>query len=203
MLKFKRMRKLWKTIKILVLTSASIFFVCFLSIVAFGQLKRPVYKADAIIVLGAAVNTPAVFNRSMQGLYLYEHGDAPVIILAGGVDYPGAMPEAEYMRQVILQKNPSLKDKLILDVNSHSTFQNIENAIKLYPQMKSVIIVSDSYHLARGEAVAKVLGLGPVYTSAPDTSGYYSYGQLFYHYLREAAAMISYVPQFVLRKSIY
>ena len=41
-------------------------------------------KADAIIVMGAAINSPALYNRSIEALEIYELGFAPVIALSGG-----------------------------------------------------------------------------------------------------------------------
>ena len=88
---------------------------------------------------------------------------------------------------------------IILEQNSQSTFENIADSKKLIPSAKSVIIVSDTYHLARGVITAKLAGFSPVYWSAPEVSGEYSSADLVFHYLREAAALIDYVPKFVLR----
>ncbi|HEX3095858.1 MAG TPA: ElyC/SanA/YdcF family protein, partial [Patescibacteria group bacterium] len=40
--------------------------------------------ADAIIVLGAAIYTPSLTNRTEEGLRLYENGKADTMVLSGG-----------------------------------------------------------------------------------------------------------------------
>jgi len=155
-----------------------------------------VQKADAIIVLGAAINTPSLYNRTLDGLKLYNQGWAPVMVLTGGVDYPKSIPEAVYMEKVILQNASTVPD-LILEENANSTYQNIVNSKALIPQDKSIIIVSDSFHLARAVLMAKREGFDPVYWSSPNPA-YYSKRELAYYYMREVLAMIDYLPKFIL-----
>lgn len=193
------MRKIWKIIKYLIWASAAVFMLALLIVIGIGQWRRPVEKADAIIVLGAAINTPALYNRSMQALKLYREGKAPVLVLSGGVDYPKSISEAQYMQNVILE-NSVMAPVMILEADSQSTFENIKNSKKLIPQARSVIVVSDNYHLARGALTAKAAGFSPVYWSAPDSASYYPKGELVFHYFREAAALIDYIPKFVFGK---
>ena len=192
------LKKIWKIIKILIIACGAVYILSLGIVVFFGQYRRPIQKADAIIILGAAINTPALYNRSLQGLRLYEQGDADVLVLSGGVDYPKSIPEAKYMENVIVAHTSS-SPVLYLEDKSQSTFENIGFSKRLIPNAHSVIIVSDNYHLARGVITAKAAGFSPVYWSSPDSSKYYPKGELFYHYLREALALIDYVPKFVFR----
>jgi uncharacterized SAM-binding protein YcdF (DUF218 family) len=189
------MKKFWKIIKYLLYIIIG-FLLVDLAIIVFFSVYRPqLQKADAIIVLGAAINTPALYNRTLDGLKLYNQGDAKVLVLSGGVDYPRSMPEADYMKKVILQ-NASTVPNLILEPNSNSTYQNFVNSKALIPQVKSIIIVSDSFHLARAVLMAKREGFGPVYWSSPDPV-YYNKAELSFYYLREVLAMIDYIPKFI------
>ena len=191
------MRKFLKILAGLLIAAAVFFVAILLLITAIGLWRRPLAKADAIIVLGAAINTPASYNRSLQGLKLYQEGEAPVLVLSGGVDYSGSMSEAVYMERVILAHASSVPN-MILEPNSHSTYDNIENSKKLLPGAKSVIIVSDTFHVARGALMAKAAGFSPVYWSSPGTFADYPPGELVYYYLRETLAMIDYIPKFVM-----
>ena len=182
--------------------AAGTLFVVSLGLVIFVSFYRPpVQKADAIIILGAAINTPALYNRSLEGLRLYEQGKAPVIVLSGGVDYFKSIPEAQYMKNVILQHTSSTP-VLILEPDSRSTYDNIENSKKLIPNAHSVIIVSDTFHLARGVAMAHAAGFSNVYWSAPDSPSYYPVSELVFHYFRESVAMIAYIPKFITTKVV-
>jgi len=189
------MKKLWKIIKYLLYIIAG-FLLVDLAVIVFFSVYRPVMqKADAIIVLGAAINTPALYNRTLEGLKLYNQGDSNVMVLSGGVDYPKSIPEAVYMQNVILQNASTVPD-LVLDENAHSTYENLKNTRDKIGTRKSIIIVSDSFHLARAVLLAKRLGFGPVYWSSP-SPGYYSADELAYYYLREVLAMIDYIPKFI------
>lgn len=170
---------------------ASLLFV-----IIFGQIKPNIPKADAVIILGAAINTPALYDRSLEGLKVFESGKADLMILSGGRVSDADISEAGYMRKVIL-KNSSSTPPLLLEEQSHSTYENLANTKALAPQVKSLIVVSDRFHLARAVLVAKVVGFKPVYWQAPDP-GYYPFDELAFYYFREAAALLSYLPRLAL-----
>jgi uncharacterized SAM-binding protein YcdF (DUF218 family) len=192
------MQKIWKILKGLFILAVIIFIADFLVVVGVGAYQPEIKKADAIIILGAAINTPALYNRSLQGLKLYQEGKADMLVLSGGKISDADISEAQYMQKVILA-NGSTTPPMILEQESHSTFENIENSKKLIPNARSVIVVSDTYHLARGVAMAKAAGFDKVYWSSPNSTKYYPTGELLYHYFREAVAMVAYVPKFLVQ----
>lgn len=100
--------------------------------------------------------------------------------------------------QRILDQNTSHPLNLILDEEAGTTYENIKNAREKLPNASSIIIVSDSYHLARSVIMAKSLGFKKVYYSSPD-SGYYKSSELLFYYTREMAAMVSYLPKFLFK----
>lgn len=168
-----------------------------LAVVVFFGLYRPQVKpADAIVVLGAAINTPALYNRSLHGLKLYEEGDAKVMVLSGGRISDKDISEAGYMRKVI-EGNATGPVPLILEEDSHSTYENLKNTKAKIGSDKSLIIVSDEYHLARAVIMAKRNGFGPVYWSSPKAT-YYKNSELAFYYLRELVAMLAYIPKFIM-----
>jgi uncharacterized SAM-binding protein YcdF (DUF218 family) len=190
------MKKLRKIVKYLIGIFIALFLLSLAFIFIIVQYRQEIKKADAILVLGAAINTPALYNRSIQGLKLYQQGKADFLILSGGRISDKYISEAGYMQKVI-SKNAGMPIKMILEEESHSTFENIKNSKAKAPQAKSVIIVSDKFHLARAFLLAKRQGFSPVYWSAPE-GRYYNFKESVYYYLREAVAMMAYIPRFLL-----
>jgi uncharacterized SAM-binding protein YcdF (DUF218 family) len=165
-------------------------------VLGFAISSPHIKKADAIIIMGAAINTPAIRNRTLEALKLYEAGDAQVLILSGGRINNRYISEAQNMQR-ILDQNTDHPLNLILDEEAGSTYENIKNARDKLPNAESIIIVSDNYHLARSVLMAKSLGFKKVYYSSPDSS-YYKSSELLYYYSREMAAMVSYLPKFLV-----
>ncbi len=164
-----------------------------------AHVRPEIKHADAVIILGAAINTPALTNRTMEGLGLYEQDNVDVMVLSGGKISDADISEAQYMEKVI-KKNAKEKVDYILEQDSHNTYENIKNSkAKLVEEGKahdSIIIVSDAFHLARGVLMAKRAGFDDVYWSAP-SSGYYRRGELRFYYWREFVAMLNYIPKFI------
>lgn len=190
------MKKLWKILKWLLVAVLAFFIFDFLVIIFFAFYRPAIQKSQAIVILGAAINTPAAYNRSLEGLKLYQQGLAPVVVLSGGQDYKGAITEAAYMENAI-EANTSFPVPLILEDQSHSTYDNIKNTkAELGGHAGSLIIVSDSFHLARAVLTAKRQGFSPLYWASPDPA-YYNSMELAYYYGREIIAMIDYIPKFI------
>jgi len=179
----------------LLIAAAGILIVDAL-VIAFFSIYRPaIPKADAIIILGAAINTPALYNRSMEGLRLYQDGKANILVLSGGRISDQDISEAKYMDKVIT-KNAQGLVPVMLEDQSHTTYENIKNSKALLPDAKSIIVVSDKFHLARAVLVAKRAGFAHVYWAAPQPY-YFSKSELAYYYMREEFAMIAYIPKFI------
>lgn len=149
--------------------------------------------ADAVVVLGAAPNSPALFNRTMAGLSLYKSGAGKQLILSGGRTAPEDETEAQNMLKMIArtEKTPP---PVILEDASHNTFENLSNAQAKLPNAHSIIIVSDKYHLARAFLVAKKVGFKVVFWDSPNQN-YYSKDDLRWYYVREMLALLDYLPK--------
>jgi uncharacterized SAM-binding protein YcdF (DUF218 family) len=184
-------RKIFKWL--LVLFIAALLLDVFL-VASFAVFSAQYEKADAIIVMGAAINSPSLYNRSLEALNLYEAGYAEVLVLSGGRISDKDISEAGYMQKAI-QSKASKPLNFILEEESRSTFENLKNSKAKFPEAQSVIIVTDKYHLARAVLLAKRLGFKQVFWSAPKAE--YSKQKLQYQYLREVVAMMAYLPKFV------
>jgi uncharacterized SAM-binding protein YcdF (DUF218 family) len=99
------------------------------------------------------------------------------------------------MENVIMQ-NASTVPPLILDEEAHSTYENLLNTRNKIGADKSIIIVSDGFHLARAILIAERLGFKEIHWSSPN-SAYYNPGELAFYYAREVVAMLDYIPKFI------
>jgi uncharacterized SAM-binding protein YcdF (DUF218 family) len=172
----------------------SVLVICDAGIIYTFSITEPVIgKADAIVILGAAIHTPALINRTLNGLELWEAGKAPLIVASGGRRIASDPAESEEMKHIVDQ-NTSATVPMILDTTSRNTYENIRNVKAAIPEANSIIIVSDRFHLARAVILAKAAGFQKVYWSAPDPD-YYRSSEYNYYYLREMAAMVAYLPK--------
>lgn len=165
------------------------------AILLVAKWQPEIKEVDGIIILGAAINTPALRNRTLEALQLYEQGKGKQIILSGGKIADSDISEAEYMAKVI-DKNAHGEVKYQLEDQSHNTYENIRNSKEKLGDAESIIIVSDEFHLARAVLLAKRAGFEKVYWSSPEPD-YYSSKDLRYYYFREFIAMINYIPKFI------
>jgi uncharacterized SAM-binding protein YcdF (DUF218 family) len=166
-------------------------------VLVFGiaNYRPAIPETDAAIILGAAINTPALYNRTLEGLELYEEGKTKTLVFSGGKIASADISEAEYMEKV-LRKHSTGKVEYILEDQAHNTYENIRNSRDKIPTKEEIVIVSDKFHLARAVLLAKRMGFDDVYWSAPEPS-YYRKQELRFYYLRELVAMISYIPHFI------
>lgn len=184
-------------LQIIILAAIALVIADVAVVLIFAHYRPPVGQADAIIVLGAAINTPALTSRTMEGLKYYREGKSKVMIFSGGRISDADLSEARYMQKVVLKNTaPGDQPTMILEEDSHNTYENLKNSREKLPNVHSVIIVSDEFHLARAVMTAKALGYGPVYWSAPEPN-YYQPLELQRYYAREVAAMIAYIPKFL------
>ena len=190
------MKTIWRIYKYLAITVVTLFLIDAVFVLSFSFFHPHIQKADAIIILGAAINTPALYNRSLEGLRLYKEGDADVVVLSGGRISDADISEAQYMQKVI-KKNSSSTVPTLMDEQSHDTYENIKNSKSLIPNDKSVIIVSDQFHLARGVLMAYREGFRHIFWSSPKPY-YYKKSELVFYYVREIVAMVAYIPKFIL-----
>ncbi len=187
----KKIRILQSIIGLLI----AVLILDFATILILPQWHREIPPTDAVIILGAAINTPALYNRTLKGLELYEQGKAGIMVLSGGKISDSDISEAEYMERVI-HSRAAERAEYVLEDQSHSTYDNITHSREKLPNTKSVIIVSDEFHLARAVIMAKRVGFEKVYWASPNPT-YYSKPELRFYYVREFVAMLNYIPKFI------
>jgi len=153
--------------------------------------------ADAILVLGASVwpderPSPILLSRIQAGVALYKQGYAPRIIVSGGL---GKLPpsEAEVMRRTAVGMGVPPEDVLLED-RSHSTVDNIRNGrdIMAAHGWRSVLLVSDPYHMFRACRIAADEGLEAHPVPVMDSPGWTLPRLRALYTFRETLAVMAY-----------
>lgn len=190
-----------KILKSVVVLAAIIYAASLFCVLYFAVFKHLPEHADAAVVLGAKVNlnnTPSdpLLNRTTEAVHLFQEKKVSWIITTGGQGL-GYLPESKSARSIALKDGVPLAN-ILFETDSHTTYENIEDALPVIQShsIHSVVIVSDRFHLARGVIVAKFFGINPVYWDYPDSSSYTS-KELLINYARESAALIAYMPRLI------
>ena len=196
----------WRRPKRLLTAASGVLFVGYLAIAAIVSQRAqdalaqpPQRDADAALILGnraylhGALN-PCLTGRVDTGVALAQAGRVRQLVMSGGVDKEDGRIEAEVMEahaRAIGYAGPVLQEKV-----SSSTRHNLAMAAPLLQAagVKSVIVVSEPYHLWRVERLARASGFDRLfdvqYAAAP-TSCWQRWGMLFKGALREPLAIVN------------
>jgi uncharacterized SAM-binding protein YcdF (DUF218 family) len=135
------------------------------------EAKRP---AQAIIIMGAAQYrgkpSPVLRARLDHGIQLWRQGLARRIILTGGTGEGDTTSEAATGRRYAVEQG--IPDTvLMLETDGRTTEESVRNAAALVVTQasRSVILVSDPFHMLRLSILARRFGLEPQ-TSPTHTS---------------------------------
>ncbi len=199
------MKKFLKIFFRILVSAAGVYLAALAYVVVFSISNNLPKHADAALILGAKVylnNTPSepLYNRTVEASKLYNQGVVDYIIATGGQGL-GYVAESRLSSKIAEQQGVP-KDKILTETESHDTYENIRDIQKIAQAkgVKSIVIVSDRFHLARSVLVAKHFGFGPVYWDAPSLS-YFKTGDIIWEYLRESAALLYYIPKVFLSPS--
>ena len=126
----------------------------------------PQPDGEYVIVLGAAVHgkTPSWSLRTrLEAAYAYlqQHPESTAI-LSGGQGPGEDISEAEAMAQY-LQERGIASDRLWLEDQSTSTWENLQNSRQLLLQrggdISNIVVISNTYHLYRAQYLAQCQGM--------------------------------------------
>lgn len=130
--------------------------------------------ADAIVVLGAAQYegrpSPVLRARLDHALDLYRRGLAPVVIVTGGVGVGDTTSEARVSRNY-LAKHGVPASAIMMEARGLTTSQSLHTVRTMVNELpgRSVLLVSDPFHMLRLSILASRLGMEP-FTSPTRTS---------------------------------
>lgn len=151
--------------------------------------------ADAIVVLGNAVRhgkpSARLAARLGEGERLWRAGYAPRIIVSGGIEQGGA-DEAAVMRTALLAHGVPAS-AIVADPSGRDTWETARFTSRWLTAHhgRSVIAVSQYFHLLRCQVALKRFGVPIVYRSAPR---YFEMRDL-YSALRELLGLFEYTTR--------
>lgn len=164
-----------------------------------GDEARPV---DALLVLGAAQfngRPSEVFAARLQHTYdLYEQGMAPYIIVTGGRQAGDAYTEGETAEAWLLNRGVP-QNAILVENEGRDTWSTMQGAwdVSRPYDIHTVLIVSDGFHLFRAERMANAVGFEGYTSPAPDSPIRPWSSTEFSYVVRETAAVIQQMPQWL------
>lgn len=128
---------------------------------------KPVAKGknNYAIVLGAKVNgtTPSLslkYRLEAALDYAKKYEDV-ILILSGGQGPDEEISEADAMKTFLVSHGID-EDRLILEADSTSTYENFQFSSKLLPEdLNAITIITSDYHLSRSKKIAQEFGFEP------------------------------------------
>ncbi|MGQ2982942.1 YdcF family protein [Flavobacterium sp.] len=128
--------------------------------------------ADAVVILGTTVNEDGTLSERLKqrvdrGLHLYTTQRAGLLIVSGGLGKEGHY-EGDKMAEYLVQKGVPIKD-IIIDNDGNNTRATADNVVKLKDSLniKSVIIVSQYFHITRTKMLFRKRGFDHVSGASP------------------------------------
>jgi len=148
------------------LVCAAALWLLSVALVIHAGARPTLRRADAILVLGAAQYngrpSPVLQARLDHAIDLYRQGYARRLIFTGGVGVGDTLSEAEVGRSYAMKHGVPASDILIERVGLTSA-QSVGAAAALMAEddLRTALLVSDSYHMMRLELLARRAGIRP------------------------------------------
>jgi uncharacterized SAM-binding protein YcdF (DUF218 family) len=196
-------RRPWRRILLAALAAGCLVYAGIHAMIWRDALERlahpPARPADAALILGNRAYrdgrpNPCLTGRVDAGIALARAGLVGQVVLSGGRDWEDGRIEAEVMQRHA--RASGYGGPLLLESASQSTRENLALSRPLLQAagIKSVIIVSEPYHLWRAERLARASGFErdfDVQYAAATTRCWQRWGMLFEGALREPLAIVN------------
>lgn len=159
-------------------------------------LDEELAPADVAVVLGAAVQTSGRPNacliaRVRRAASLYHAGLTRNLIVTGGDDRGTGLNEAEHMARWLAEQGVP-ESAIVQEPRASSTIENIAFSAPILDEngWRSVLLVSDPYHLPRAAALARRQGWEVYPAPAVDSLCWRLPGPSSYYTWRETALVL-------------
>lgn len=178
-LSFDKLRPFWKNragkvIMAFINTfiAVGLCYACVLSLnMVRACLDKP-EKPNMVVVLGCQLwgeEPSPMLKKRLDAAYelLIEYPDIPVVVTGGQGD-DEVISEGEGMKRYLVSRGIS-EDRIIVEDQSTSTYENIKNAFEITDAMglsRDITIATSEFHMYRASLMAKQQGAGNV-TSVP------------------------------------
>ena len=174
----------------LLIAVAVLWTTALLAVLAAGAWPQ-LRAADAILVLGAAQYngrpSPVLKARLDHALDLYQRGYAERLIFTGGVGQGDTLSEGEVSRRYAV--DAGVPDSVILVERQGATSaesMGYAAALMRANDLRSALVVSDSYHMMRLDVLARRSGIRPWRAPTPDAPIDRTRGTRWQYVLRES-----------------
>ncbi|MBW3523889.1 YdcF family protein [Chryseobacterium sp. NKUCC03_KSP] len=165
------MKKLMKFFKLIAILIISWFFIHTTYIITDG-LSDKGEKADIAIILGNKVNEDGTLSKRLEkrletGIELYKNHRIKKILVSGGLGKEGFY-EGDKMKEFLVKN--SIPDSVVLvDNYGNNTRLTVENTLKFQEKykFKSIIIVSQYFHVTRTKKLFEDRGFENVSSASP------------------------------------
>lgn len=163
-------------------------------VIVIDGLNDELNSADMAVVLGNKVELNGQPSKRLQSrldktVELYDEGYFNFIIVSGGLGKEG-FDEGKVMKNYLANQGIS-DDKIIVDSNGYNTYMTAENSRLVMDDLdlKSVMVISQYFHITRTKLAFKKLGFEKVYSAH---SGVFEYRDV-YSIIREFPAYYKYL----------
>jgi uncharacterized SAM-binding protein YcdF (DUF218 family) len=193
----RRILKWALALAVLLLISISVYWVHLYRQVRYLAANDEPQIADAIVVLGAAQyngKPSKVFQARLDhAFYLYKKGYSKSIITTGGYGNDPNYSEAHVGAMDLMKKGVD-EANIITEQGSATTHDSITAASRLVRSKgwKTVLVVSDGFHLFRVKAMFEDEGITAYTSPAPASPIESSASQRFWYSMREVFLFSAY-----------
>lgn len=170
---FKPFYENWKQLFKLLLTLFLIWLIGHIIYITIDGLHDNGKNADVAVILGNKVNEDGTLSERLEkrleyGLNLYQKHRVKKIIVSGGLGKEGFY-EGDKMRDFLIA-NKVPDTVIIVDNLGNNTRATVINTMKLKDSLhfKSIIVVSQYYHLKRTKMLFKKQGFENVTSASPN-----------------------------------
>ena len=195
---YRTLRRLFISLAI-ALTTAYLILFAIVGMHARNLLAQPASaKSDAALILGNrtylhGAPNPCLTGRVDQGLMLAKQGIVSTLAMTGGRDSEDYRVEADFM--AAYAKDKGYTGPILIESHSSSTKENLEFSAPILQaaNIKSVIIVSEPYHLWRTEKLVQAGHFGRNFDVSyvpAQSQCWVTWGMLFKGALREPLAVM-------------
>ncbi len=184
-----------KNIKKILLYIFGILFIWFtihIIVITTDGLNDELGVCDAAVVLGNKVELNGNPSKRLQGrldkaIELYEKNYFEYVIVSGGIGKEG-FDEAVVMKEYLVEKGIADK-KVIIDSFGYNSYMTAKNTKVIMNDrgFKSIMIITQFYHISRTKLAFEKVGVGNVYSahaSYLDIRDIYSVVREFFAYYK-------------------
>lgn len=134
------------------------FFLTVEGFILSGAFQAPANGADYVIILGAKVGAKGLDHRvDAAYLYLAQNPNA-VAIASGGQGADEPMPEADYIRDRLVEMGIA-EERILIENKSTSTAENMKFSMALIHDRDSeIVVVTHDFHVFRSLKIARRYG---------------------------------------------